>query len=218
MVIKPVLTRYLRKARWFRYGGLRLKIYPGAFHPAFFFSTRFFAEFIEGLDLTNKAVCEVGAGSGLLSFVAFSKGASLCSFDINPTAVTGLAENLRNNFKVTEGFRIYRSDLFDDIPTRHFDVFIISPPYFFSDPQDDGAYAWYCGKNGEYFEKLFRQIGGYTKASSQIFMLLAENCDLQRISAIAAKYHYSLDLCLEKKIKWERNFIFRISEESDPGL
>jgi release factor glutamine methyltransferase len=210
VLVQPILKYYLKKPHNFIYNDLKLKIHPGVFHPKFFFSTQVFAEFIQKLDLTGKKVCEVGAGSGLLSFIAYSKGAAVYSFDINPIAIDGLKENVNSNFKSSENFNIYLSDLFDAIPENKFDIILINPPYFFSDPFDAGSYAWYCGKNGEYFEKLFQQLGNYIITSSQVFIILADNCDLERISAIAKKHNYLLTLNYTKKVKWEKNFIFNI--------
>lgn len=210
VLVQPILKQYLKKVRIYTYANLKLKIYPGVFHPAYFFSTQVFADFIKTLDLKDKKVCEVGAGSGLLSFIAFSRGANVYSFDINASAIKGIKENLEGNFKEKENFNVYLSDLFDNIPENKLDVFLINPPYFFSDPSNEGSYAWYCGKNGEYFEKLFKQLGDYSTSASQIFLILADNCDIEKISVIAKKHHYLLNLTYEKKVKWEKNFIFNI--------
>jgi release factor glutamine methyltransferase len=214
VLVQPFLKHYLKKERWFTYENIKLKIYPGVFHPAYFFSTIFFAEFIQNLDLKNKKVCEVGAGSGLLSFIALKRGATVFSFDISSTAINGINENLQNNFPEAKNFSVYLSDLFDSVPENKFDLILINPPYFFNDPHDEGAFAWYCGKNGEYFMKLFTQLGAYSMPSAQIFMSLADNCDLERIKAIAKKHNYLLNLVTEKKIKWEKNFIFKVTKET----
>src|SRR4051812_42023468 len=95
VLVQPFLKNYLKKERMFTFQELKLKIYPGVFHPAYFFSTKVFAEFIQSLDLKNNKVCEVGAGSGLLSFIALRSGAQVFSFDINSVAVNGLKENLQ---------------------------------------------------------------------------------------------------------------------------
>ncbi len=214
VLVQPFLKHYLKKERWFIYDNIKLKIYPGVFHPAYFFSTTFFSEFIQGLELKNKKVCEVGAGSGLLSFIALKKGATVCSFDISATAVNGIKENLKNNFPEAKNFNVYLSDLFDSVPENKFDLLFINPPYFFNDPQNEGAFAWYCGKNGEYFEKLLKQIDNYSLPTSQIFMSLADNCDLERIKTIVKKHNYLLNLVTEKKIKWEKNFIFKVTKDT----
>jgi release factor glutamine methyltransferase len=134
VLVQPILKHYLKKPHNFIYNDLKLKIHPGVFHPKFFFSTQVFAEFIQKLDLTGKKVCEVGAGSGLLSFIAYSKGAAVYSFDINPIAIDGLKENVKSNFKSSENFNLYLSDLFDAIPENKFDIILINPA--FPDPNN----------------------------------------------------------------------------------
>jgi len=215
VLVKPALKQHLKKVRIYTYKNFKLKIYPGVFHPKYFFSTQVFVEYIQTLDLKNKKICEVGAGSGLLSFISFSEGANVYSFDISAIAVNGIKENLESNFKERSNFNVCLSDLFDDVPENKFDIFFINPPYFFSEPSDEGSYAWYCGQNGEYFEKLFKQLSDYSHSTSQVFLILADNCDLERISAIAKKYDYLLNLVYEKKVKWEKNFIFNITKRDD---
>ena len=99
------------------------------------------------------------------------------------------------------------------MPENKLDLILINPPYFFFDPTTESSHAWYCGKNGEYFEKLFQQIPDYSSASSDILMILADNCDIQKIDSIAKKHGYLLNKLLEKKIKWEKNFIFKITKQ-----
>jgi release factor glutamine methyltransferase len=209
--VKPLLKLYLKKERLFVYKNIRLKIYPGVFHPGLFFSTGIFLEFIENLDLKNKRFCEVGAGSGLLSFVAYSQGAEVSCFEINPKAVAGLTKNFKTNFKTTNVFNIYQSDLFDSVPKSVFDIIVINPPFFFKDATSAEAKAWYCGANGEYFLKLFRQLQSYSNALTKIYMILAENCDIHRVRHIAEIHNYKMDVIFQKRKKWETNFIFEIN-------
>jgi hypothetical protein len=42
-------------------------------------------------------------------------------------------------------------------------------------------------------------------------MVLAENCDLIRITQIAEKHNCEFILSNEKKIAWEKNYIFEIT-------
>jgi release factor glutamine methyltransferase len=216
-VVRPFLLRYLRHPSRFRYGRFRLTIQPSVFHPAFFFSTKLLASFTKTLELEGKKFCEVGAGSGLISFIAFDMGAEVYSFDINTTAVNAISKNLASNFKGrgVARFHISQSDLFDNIPRQRYDVIMINPPYYFKQPKDENGYSWYCGSNGEYFQKLFKQLKNYSDADSEIYMILAENCDIERISDIASEDKYILDLVFAKKVRWECNFVFRIQSESD---
>ena len=54
LFIRPIIEMYLSKERYYEYNGIRLKIYPGVFHPGFFFSTKFLLGQIKKLELQNK--------------------------------------------------------------------------------------------------------------------------------------------------------------------
>jgi len=212
-ILKPYLGWYLKSKRQYSYDELKLIIYPGVFHPRYFFSTGVLLKFIRTLDLKNKNFCEPGAGSGIISLLAYKMGAKVICFDTNEMAVKGLEENFKNNFPEAEttGFRIIHSDLFDEIPPAVFDYIIINPPYFFDDATTPAQQAWYCGKNGEYFEKLFSQLKAFSHDSSGVYLILGDNCETDRIQQIANKHGICFDLVLQEKVKWEKNSIFKLS-------
>jgi release factor glutamine methyltransferase len=214
--VRPFLKYYLRKERTYFYKGLKLIVMPGVFHPGFFFSTKYLVDFIDRLDLKGKKFCEPGMGSGLVSLHALRKSATVVSFDVNPIAV----ENCRKNFEINRSvfdkgisFEIMESDLFDKIPVQSFDYIIVNPPYFFGNAKDDAAKAWYAGEGGEYFEKLFSQVFSYINSASKFYMILADNCDLDRIKEIAGKYNFGFYLLESKKVYWETNYIFEIKKK-----
>jgi release factor glutamine methyltransferase len=209
-VLKPFLGWYLAKPRPYKYENLSLTIYPTVFHPAYFFSTLNFVEFINKMDMKEKRIAEVGAGSGMISFIAANKGAVVTAIEINDIAVKGLIKNARKNNINSNTFQVIRSDLFESVSQQHFDYIFINPPYFFKAVDSAMQLAWNCGANGEYFEKLFRQLNSYKSNNGEIFMTLADNCELERIQAIARKYGATLELTQERKIKWEKNFIFKV--------
>lgn len=209
---KPYLQWYLRSKRVYTQDGLKLVIYPGVFHPKYFFSTQVLLEFIKKIPLANKRFCEPGSGSGIISMTAYKMGAEVFCFDKNEIAIKGLRENFRKNFSDRKegGYHIYASDLFDQIPVQQFDYIVINPPYFFDDASSPSQLAWYCGKNGEYFEKLFSQLKSFTHSNSEIFMILGDNCEIERIQQIANKYQIIFSLVHTQKIKWENNSIFKL--------
>jgi len=74
--------------------GLVLIVEPTVFHPKIFLTSKFFAEFLQGLDLTGKNAVEIGTGSGILALSAAKAGAaSVLALDINPAAVRTAAAN-----------------------------------------------------------------------------------------------------------------------------
>jgi release factor glutamine methyltransferase len=217
ILFKPVIKQYIKFNTVFYYKKLKLKIFTGVFHPQFFFSSKYLATFVEGLDLNNKLFCEPCCGSGLISLIAFRKGADVYCFDINPKAVENIKYNFSlNNPKVNlnNRFHVYHSDGFHNIPKQLFDYIIINPPYFFKEPVEIDSYAWNCGKNGEFFMVFFDNLKMYLKPSGLCYMVLADNCEIERIKNLALSYSLCFKQIHEKKVAWEKNFIFEITLET----
>jgi release factor glutamine methyltransferase len=206
-VLQPVYRKYLSKTRPFSFKNIRVLVRPGVFFPGFIFSTRLFLQFIEQLDLKGKTFLELGAGSGIISLFAASRGAVVTASDINPLAVQNIGENATmNKIKLT----IIESDLFERISQSTFDFIIISPPYYPKDPANCSEMAWFCGKNFEYFERLFQQLPGFYDHSSQVLMILSEDCNILRIKEIAASNGFEFSLLFQKMKFGEWNYIFRL--------
>lgn len=199
------LLRFETKAR---FDDLSLIVKKGVFHPSFFFSSGYFYDFILRLPLQNKRFLEIGCGSGLLSLAAAKKKAIVTAIDISSAAVENTRQNFKRNFGTTVSAHILHSDLFSNLSPQTFDVIVVNPPYFFKAPAHESQYAWYCGTEGEYFQRLFADIGNYTHAKTEIYMILADNCDITRIRSLAEKHRIVFSLVEERIIKWEKNFIF----------
>ncbi|MFZ4796089.1 MAG: methyltransferase [Bacteroidia bacterium] len=198
---------YLKKDRFYTYKGIKLLIKKGVFHPGFFFSSKFLISTIDTFELTNKKVLELGAGSGIISFYCYKKGAKVTATDISTIAINGLIEN---NKKLHANVTIIESDLFDKIPNQAFDFIIINPPYYPKNPKNDAEKAWYCGENFEYFEKLFLQLNNFYNQQSEVLISFSEDCEIDKIKMIAQKNNFELELYKSKKIWWECNFIYKI--------
>src|ERR1700761_8101583 len=77
-----------------RAAGFRLRVRPTVFHPRFFLSSEYFAEFLDGVDLGGKRVADVGTGTGILALAAARAGAAdVWALDINPHAALSAREN-----------------------------------------------------------------------------------------------------------------------------
>jgi len=210
-ILKPYLTWYLKKERTDAIKGFKLLIKPTVFHPRYFFSSLFLFDFVNALELKDKRFLEIGCGSGLTSLLAHKKNANVTCSDINDAAVECTLHNFKQNFTETHSnFVCIKSDVFNSIPQTIFDIVVINPPYFFQDAIDTNQLAWNCGKNGEYFIKLFSNLKQYTNSESLIYMVLGDNCEIDRIKVIAKQYGFTFKLVKEEKIKWEVNYIFEI--------
>lgn len=212
-IISPFLKKasaiYLSKSRKYTYKKISVWVEPTVFPPFITFSTKLLLEFLETLPLKEKKVLELGCGSGIISILAVKKEAIATATDINATALEALKKNALNNGVSIE---IINSDLFENIQDKTFDFIIINPPYYPKNPNSTAEKAWFCGENFDYFENLFSQLPSFITSKNSIFMILSEDCELEKIKAIAFKNEIAFELLLEKKNIAEKNYIFRLQK------
>lgn len=212
---KPFLEKYLSKKRIYTYGNIKLQIPPEVFHPGFFTSTQFLLQYIKKLPLYGKRFLEPGAGNGLISIYAAKHRAKVTATDINPVAIEYLRINgIENNAPIN----IIQSDLFENIPLQQFDIIAINPPYYKKDPQTLLDHAWYCGKNGEFFYKLFAQLSKYVHKDSEVIMILCDGCDIKMIEDAANQNRFKIGCVQTKQSLIEKNFIYKIVRQTADSL
>lgn len=203
--LKLGLRLYYFKPKKYCYEGICVKVHPDVFPPHLTLSTKILLDFIKPLHLTNKSFLELGCGSGIISILAAKKQANVISTDINTTALSFLKEAAQKN---QVALSIIESDLFENLNGYTFDYIIINPPYYPKKPKNTKEKAWFCGENFEYFEQLFKQIN--TKVTYQnAYMILSEDCEIDKIKDIALKNKITLETVLEKKVLSEKNYIFK---------
>lgn len=196
------LLRYIRKERVYVHAGLRLAVPPGVFHPGVFFSTPVFISFLQKNDFQRKKVLDVGTGSGLLALFAARRGAMVTALDVNPLAVETARRNaVANSLAIT----VVESDLFTNLPAQAFDIILINPPYFPANPRDAADRAFFTGENWEYFDQLFHQLPACLNPGTQVWMILSDKCNIEKIAGIAAINDFRLATIFERK-KWGERF------------
>lgn len=209
---QPVLWRlykaYLARTRWFSYDGLSIKVAPSVFHPGLLFSTKILAKFALRLELKGTKVLELGAGSGLISSLMAREGFLVTATDINPVAVRSILETKAVN---QLEFEVIESDLLEQIPLGQFQYILINPPYFPQVPTNDRERAFFCGANFEYFHRLFDNIGQYMDEESAIFMILSDDCAIEKMQEISYENQFKWKLVHEEKVWGETNFIYEIT-------
>lgn len=202
------LGLYYYKPRIYTYKNISVLVHPEVFPPHLTISTKILLDFIEPLELQNKNFLELGCGSGIISILAAKKGANVVATDINKTALKYLEKNSENNqAKLT----ILYSDLFENLNNQTFDYIIINPPYYPKSPKNIKENAWFCGEDFEYFAELFTQLEKLKKNHREIFMILSEDCDIDKIKEIASKNNFVFHMVLEKKVMQEYNIIYKIN-------
>ncbi len=207
-IVKPMAKVYFSKPRNYAFKTIKGKVLPEVFHPQFTISTKVFMQFLEKKHLKERSFLELGCGTGFISVLAAYKGAKVLSTDILPEALKNTALNAELNRVTVETLK---SDLFESIPSQHFDYILINPPYYPKKPESVAEQAWFCGADFEYFHQLFSQLGSYMTEKSDVYMILSEDCELQTIESIANKNQ--LQFSTEKRVKrmGEWTAIYRIT-------
>ena len=199
---------YQRSERPYRYGGLRLRIPPGVFHPGLYFSTPVLLRFLKKVELRDKTLLDVGTGSGLLALYAAQQGAHATALDLSPLAAATARRNAAANALPLE---VLESDLFDALPPgRSYDIVLVNPPYYPLAPQRVEEHAFYAGEQLEYFQRFFAGLGDVLAPAGRCWMVLSEDCAIERIGGIARSFGWGFRTVFEQK-KWgERLFVLEI--------
>lgn len=203
-----IATLYLRRERWSTHDGIRVRVSPGVFHPGLFFSTKILLSYLATIDLKRCRVLELGAGSGLIALTAAARGAIVTASEISEAAIKDLRFNAALNHLA---LNVIRSDLFENIPAHAFDLVIINPPYFPTDPVTDRDRAWMCGSGFEYFHRLFEGLTRRGAYPTTIIMILSEHCALETIRSIAQEFGFSLNAVRHVTNWLESNDLYSIT-------
>ncbi len=206
-VLHPLSESYLSKERNYKYKNINVTIFPGVFHPGFFFSTKLLLKYLEQINLSQKYILELGAGTGLISVYASKKGGFVTASDISLTAVYNIEKNSKMNDAYVEAIH---SDLFDDITHKRYDYIIINPPYYKKTPVGEKEFAWFGGNDFQYFRKLFTQLANFIYENTNVIMILSDEAEIDMIKSIAQEYRFSLVEVYQKKTWGEEHFIFNI--------
>lgn len=206
-ILYPASEKYLSKERTYNYKGITVTVFPGVFHPGFFYSTKLLLNYFQDLDLRKKYILELGAGTGLISIFTANKGGYVTASDISMTAFY----NIEKNVKMTNAnVEVVHSDLFDDIPHRRYDYIIINPPYYKKTPSSEKEFAWFGGDDFQYFRKLFSQLGSNFYENTNVIMVISDEADLEMIKSIAGEFNFLMNEIFHKKTWGENHYIFKI--------
>jgi release factor glutamine methyltransferase len=194
-----------------RASGFRLRVGPTVFHPRYFLSSGYFAEFIGGLDLKGKSVADVGTGSGILALAAARAGAaSVLALDINPNAVVCARENAEaNGF----GDRVTAAcmDLLAEVPPQPvFDVILSSPPKHAGEPRDLADRGWHAGPQHRDVAGLFNQARERLKPDGRLYVMMASDSDLDLFGRLIDEAGFHARLAVERSFYIESMLLYEL--------
>lgn len=192
--------------------GFRLMVRPTVFHPRYFLTSKFFANFLSKVDLVGKRVADVGTGSGILALAAARAGAaSVVALDINPNAAMTAAENASAN-GFGETLVAVSSDLMSALAPRPlFDVILSSPPSFPGEPRDLADRAWHAGTCYQDIAMLFVQARERLTAVGCMYVLFSSDSDLDLLGNLISRAGFVARLVAERSIFIESLIIYELT-------
>jgi methylase of polypeptide subunit release factors len=194
-----------------RAAGFRLTLRPTVFHPRYFLTSEFFANFIARLDLTGKRVADVGTGSGILALAAVQAGAaSVVAIDINPNAAGAATENAHANGLGKRVMAVGSNLLSALAPRPLFDVILSSPPSFAGEPRDVADRAWHAGPNYRDIAPLFDQARERLAPGGCLYVLFSTDSDLDLLGNLIGRAGFGARLVAERSIFIESLIIYEL--------
>ena len=191
--------------------GFSLVVPPTVFHPALYFSSKILGKYISTLDLKDKTVLDIGCGSGILSIIAASKGASVTAIDINPAAVEATIENVRRNH-LEHSIVAFHGNLFEPIRdgVAH-DYIFLNPPFYPTDPHNLHEAGWRSGEEHKFIREFVNQVYQHLKSSGKIIFILTSDVDNVKILHMFKAKQFITTPILAKGVFFEKLFIFEAS-------
>jgi release factor glutamine methyltransferase len=208
-----------KRTRKVRIGDLALTVPPSVFHPGIFVTSRIFANYLRCANLRNKAVAEVGTGTGVLALSAARAGArKVLALDINPKAAAAAAQNAMAN-GLASIVEARTSNLFSAVSSDElFDVIICSPPSFAGEPRDMSDRAWHAGQGYRDIHPLFREAYEHLNQGGEMYLLLSSDSNVPLIESLARQAGFDWTLVARKSIVVESFLIFRLTKGASAGV
>jgi release factor glutamine methyltransferase len=194
--------------------GFRFTVRPTVFHPGYFLTSSFFAEFIGRQDWTGRRVVDVGTGSGILALAAARAGAAqVVAVDINPNAAGAARENAIANGLGGRVTALCSNLLSAVAPTPHFDVITSSPPSFPGEPRDLADRAWHAGPGYRDIVLLFAQARERLVADGRFYLLLSSDSDIGYLGTLAKDAGFGWRVVAERSIMIESFILYELQAQ-----
>jgi release factor glutamine methyltransferase len=205
-----VLAR--RNTRFTRVAGFRLSVRPTVFHPRYFLSSEYFADFISRLDLRGRQIIDVGTGSGILALAAAHAGAEyVVAADINPNAALTAAENACANGLADHVGALCSNLLSAVAPQPLFDIILSSPPKHAGEPRDLADRGWHAGPDYRDIAALFDQARERLKPDGRVYVMVSSDSNLDLLARLMDRAGFCAQIALERSIYIESFIIYELS-------
>jgi len=173
------------------------------------------ADVLRKEQIGNKAVLEIGCGSGFLTKLMAEKKAIVTAVDINPAAVEATKKLLSE--EKLDG-QVFQSDLFSNVAGK-FDIIVFNPPYLPESEDDEIAgkdVRYSGGKSGrEIIEKFIRQSGKHLKSDGKVLLLVSSVTGEQDVISEFIRNGFIVHAIASKKIDWEELIVLEAMRKTE---
>ena len=121
--------------------GMPILVLPSVCNPKLMRTGAFLAGCLEPATVADRAVLDLGTGSGVCALMAARHARRVVAVDISRTAVRCARINAVLNHLDTR-IDIRHGDLFEPVIGEHFDLVLFNPPFLFGAPADERDAAW----------------------------------------------------------------------------
>ncbi len=163
-----------RKPARFIVDGLMIDAPAGVYHPTPDSSSLLFIRNIMALHKPAiPRTLEIGAGCGAISlFVAARWKSHVVATDISDEAIDSLVNNANLN-KIP--IDVVKSDLFENVAERNFDLIVFNVPLIDKEPDDDLERANLCDPGGRILRRFLMKVGVFLGREGETVFSVCSN-------------------------------------------
>jgi len=168
--------------------GLTIEAPAGVYHPTPESSSMLFIRNLEALAAPAiPRMLEIGTGCGAIAlFVARRWRGEVTATDISETSLAAARANARRNGLSP---RLLRSDLFDRVEERDFDLVVFNTPLIDKSPQDDIERESLCDPGGRLLRRYLDGLPGVLAPGGLALFGLCCNTAYQQLDDVKLDFH-----------------------------
>jgi release factor glutamine methyltransferase len=169
--------------------------------------TEALSEYAKQQSLSNKKILELGCGNCYNAIFCAKQGGIVFGSDINEEAFD-FGQNEANKFNVKISF--IKSNMFDDILEKNFDIIFFNPPYLISDEIEDIALDG-LEKGRHYIDLFIENFDKFITKKGIAFLLHTDYNDLPETIEKLKQKGFKTEIVKNLKLFFEELYILEIT-------